>query len=1096
MAGTGRTGRGRRVGRGAMRAALWLGAGAMALLAALAVFALTDSRLVLPAALVDRIEARIDRRLPDLSLDLGRISVWIDERAVPRLALQDVRLSGSSGEDIAVLGQVGLAFDPGAVFAGRLAPRTLRVEGARLTLRRDAEGRFELSFGGSGGVELAGPAALLEAAEATLDRPPFDRVRSVTLDNALIALEDARSARVWQLTDGHAELDRRAGATRLGVRAGIFNGTDRMGRMDLALESAAGGRGATLRADLSNIDAQDLALQSPALAALSVLDAPLSASLRAGLGDEGAVSNLAGSLRIGPGALRPRPEVRPIPFETATAYLDYDPARQRIEIPAISVTSADGGADLSGHVDLKDPAFGRPRALIGQFGIDRLRLGAPELYDAPVEVAGGAVDLRLTLDPFALEVGRIALPGPDGDPARTVLGQGRVAADARGWDVAMDLRADRLEIDRVQRFWPLPIASGVRRFVTERIVAGAAVGPALAIRWRSGQERPALQMSLAFEGAEVRAVPFMPPVTGGAGFVQLQDDRFAVTVEEGEIAPADRPPVGLAGTTFVIPDTRTKPAPAEIELVSDGPLPSVLALLDREPLRLLSRAGRTPDIADGRLAATTRIALRLQPGNTAEDIDVSAEGVVTDLVSDRAVPGRRLTAERMRVFADKTVIGARGEAELSGVAFDGRWEQALTGARQGRIEGRVALSPQGLSDFGVTLPDGLLTGRGSGRIELDLGGGDPPRFRLTSDLAGLGLRVAAVNWSKPPDRSGALALEGTLGEAPAIDRLALDAPGLDAEGRVELAPGPAFRALVLDRVVLGDWLDAAVTISARAPGEPPAIRVTGGSADLRRAELGGGGGNGDAGTARGPVTLRLDRLTLTDTVALRPVSVDLEPGTSLRGAFRGQVNGGVPVSGQLAGGARGTAIRVTSNDAGAILRDAGLVRQVRGGALDLVLRPTGADGTYEGEVRVTDPVLRDAPAIAELLSAISVVGLLEQLQTDGIPFDEVSAEFRVSPRAITLYRSSAVGASLGLSMDGRYDTVDKRMDMQGVVSPIYLLNRVGSIFTRRGEGLFGVNFTLRGPVRDPQVGVNPLSILTPGMFRELFRRPPPERAAR
>ena len=80
-------------------------------------------------------------------------------------------------------------------------------------------------------------------------------------------------------------------------------------------------------------------------------------------------------------------------------------------------------------------------------------------------------------------------------------------------------------------------------------------------------------------------------------------------------------------------------------------------------------------------------------------------------------------------------------------------------------------------------------------------------------------------------------------------------------------------------------------------------------------------------------------------------------------------------------------------------------------------------------------------------------------------------------------------------MDGVYDPRSRQMDMQGVVSPIYLLNRVGQIFTRRGEGLFGVNFTLRGPVRDPAVGVNPLSILTPGMFREIFRRAPPERPA-
>jgi hypothetical protein len=77
-------------------------------------------------------------------------------------------------------------------------------------------------------------------------------------------------------------------------------------------------------------------------------------------------------------------------------------------------------------------------------------------------------------------------------------------------------------------------------------------------------------------------------------------------------------------------------------------------------------------------------------------------------------------------------------------------------------------------------------------------------------------------------------------------------------------------------------------------------------------------------------------------------------------------------------------------------------------------------------------------------------------------------------------------------MDGFFDLVSKRMDMQGVVSPIYMLNGIGSIFTRKGEGLFGFNFTMKGPASDPSVSVNPLSILTPGMFRDIFRRAPPK----
>ncbi len=81
---------------------------------------------------------------------------------------------------------------------------------------------------------------------------------------------------------------------------------------------------------------------------------------------------------------------------------------------------------------------------------------------------------------------------------------------------------------------------------------------------------------------------------------------------------------------------------------------------------------------------------------------------------------------------------------------------------------------------------------------------------------------------------------------------------------------------------------------------------------------------------------------------------------------------------------------------------------------------------------------------------------------------------------------------MGISADGLYDFTSERLDVRGVISPVYFLNGIGSIFTRRGEGLFGFNYRVRGSVQNARTSVNPLSILTPGMFRRIFRAAPPE----
>ena len=186
------------------------------------------------------------------------------------------------------------------------------------------------------------------------------------------------------------------------------------------------------------------------------------------------------------------------------------------------------------------------------------------------------------------------------------------------------------------------------------------------------------------------------------------------------------------------------------------------------------------------------------------------------------------------------------------------------------------------------------------------------------------------------------------------------------------------------------------------------------------------------------------------------------------------------------------AVRITADNAGATLAAAGLLNKGRGGTLDLNLIPVGPKGTYDGKLDIENIWIQDAPAMASLLSALSIVGLLEQMAGNGIFFGTANADFRLTPSQVILRSASAVGASMGVSMDGIYDLDAKRMDMQGVVSPLYLINGIGRLFSRNnGEGLIGFNYRLMGAVANPRVTVNPLSLFTPGMFREIFRRPPP-----
>jgi hypothetical protein len=226
---------------------------------------------------------------------------------------------------------------------------------------------------------------------------------------------------------------------------------------------------------------------------------------------------------------------------------------------------------------------------------------------------------------------------------------------------------------------------------------------------------------------------------------------------------------------------------------------------------------------------------------------------------------------------------------------------------------------------------------------------------------------------------------------------------------------------------------------------------------------------------------------------LTDVRVDLTGQGGLSGQFTGNINGASPIQGTLVTTDSGIAVRIRSTDGGAALRAAGVFTNGYGGEMDLILQPTGGRGAYSGRLTIQNPRLRNAPAMAELLNAISVVGLLEQLSDTGINLGQVEADFSLTPRAVTLTRGSAVGPSLGISMDGIYDMRERQFEMQGVVSPFYVVNGLlGALFAPRREGLFGFSYRLTGSPEDTNVAVNPLSILTPGLFRDIFRQAPPE----
>ena len=1099
----------RRIGRG-------LGSRIFLMLVALSLvfgaLSLSGKPIPLPTWVVveveNRLNAAVSQVMPEASVSVGKIDITLGRDGVPRLRLGDARVLRSGGQSLLTLPEVRLALDPASLLGGQINPRSIVISGARIALSRGVDGRIDLAMGpGPGpGQRSAAPDpgmnrfdALFAAVDRATALPALSKLRSVEAEALVLSLTDLRAGRTWTLGDGRFRLDNRPTELAGDLSATLQATGPVPARATLTLISEKNAGRARVTATMDHIPAADLAAQTALLEWLKVLDAPISGQLAATI-DQTGLTALDGRLDLGAGVLQPTETTSPLAFERAALALRFDPVAGRIALSDMALESATVRLQAAGQSYLINaagkPITGalsgrRPAAFLGQFQFSEVSIDPEGLFQEPLQFARGALDLRLQLDPFVLDVGQLSLT----DDGRRVMVSGRIAAEPDGWRSALDVSLDRVTRNGLLRLWPLTVVPPTRSWIEKNLLDGLLTDVKAAFRGVPGKE-PRLQLDYSFAEASLKVVPTLPPVESARGYASLAGQTYTLVLSQGVVTPPEGGLIDVGGSVFAVPDITTKPARGQVTLSSDSDLTSILSLLDQPPFQFMAKAGLPVALGQGRARLESRMSLPLGGKVKLADVDYAVSGTVYDFSTDRFVPGKSITVPELTVSTTPAGLALAGAGLLGTVPFDVTLSQAFAppgsdpaagASLPTTIDGTIALSPQTVGEFGLGLPPGMVTGAGAAHVHLTVPRDGAPRLVVSSDLSGVGLTIPELGWTKAPGADGRLEAEVQLGTPPRVDRLTLSGAGMQAAGGVTFREGGGLDVARFDRVQLNDWLDAPVEITGRGPDRAVGLAVTGGWVDLRRMPEQRRSSTGQGG----PLVLTLDRLQVADVIALTRLRGAFTLSGGFGGDFRADVNGAAAIRGTVTQASQGTAVRIQSDDAGAVLAAAGVFSSARGGSLDLTLIPRRTSGHYDGRAKIADIRVRDANVLAELLNAISVVGILEQLNDTGIVFNTADASFLLTPDAVQVTEAAAIGASLGVSMAGVYRMVDKRLQMQGVISPIYLLNGLGAVVSRRGEGLFGFNYALGGTSDAPQVSVNPLSILTPGLFREIFRSPPP-----
>jgi hypothetical protein len=218
--------------------------------------------------------------------------------------------------------------------------------------------------------------------------------------------------------------------------------------------------------------------------------------------------------------------------------------------------------------------------------------------------------------------------------------------------------------------------------------------------------------------------------------------------------------------------------------------------------------------------------------------------------------------------------------------------------------------------------------------------------------------------------------------------------------------------------------------------------------------------------------------------------------------LRGVLEGGKPFAAEVRQTpGQNRRLRAESMDAGQLFKLVGFYPNAVGGAVNLEVNLDGQGAAERtGTLWVRDFLVLGDPIISEVLQNADGTpsGARRTVTREQFDFEIMRVPFSVGHGQFVMHNSVINGQLVSASMRGTVDFRAQTLDVGGTYVPMSGLMRapapiplLGPLLTGpRGEGIFGITFAIQGSMARPQVIVNPLALLTPGIFREIFQMTP------
>ena len=627
------------------------------------------------------------------------------------------------------------------------------------------------------------------------------------------------------------------------------------------------------------------------------------------------------------------------------------------------------------------------------------------------------------------------------------------------------------ELDKIAKWLNEKVRSGESDFLEIRFAGDPGVFPHC-------RKTCGLELDGRVKTAEVRFLENTAYANANGADFNIRRDVLTVNIPNGTWA-------GQATTNTIIKlGNMFTPPEEDVHLAVSGTAQGQLA-------PLLAELQKVPEIesipqAQGQQQARLSIKMPIKPGDIPTPIEEMQFDIASTVRNLRyAVPelaNRTYSAPRATfklVGQQVTLQTQSGQLDTIPLAIDYTSDlKAPDTSPVLKLEGEYPLAEAPASE--------MLQAAGSlpFKATLDFVDADQFDIDLTADATQASLTLPQLNWQKPRQQALSIQAAGRLNtqaSQPALDikTLALNGEGIKAQGRISNALSDN-RTLSFQPFQLGEHDLDVLTLT------PQKLEVKGQTFDGRGIDL-----FAESDVVPAAIDINVANYLLPKN-KLTKLEADFQQQDDIwqQGSFMAYIDG----KGLFANikphenGKREVTISI--EDTGLTMAGLGLHQGFAGGRLTGKMMLDDKNlGT--GHIIVQNLRLVEVPLMARLLATLTLDPLLDLKQ--GLLFREVDIPLGFEPDGIALERGALKGPSMDMYLDGKY-TYDSKVNIDGRLIPANTLNRlisdiplVGSLLTGSQEGLLVADFKIKGAATDPDISVQPLSLITPGLLKDIFR---------